>query len=465
MKTKIVFCLTAFLVSSNAIALAAGTAKKPQQKPVPSAGKKTAGQNSGQKTGGSWNSQLTDMMNNLQNELGPGAKPSADTNAEGEQETEFSTAPDDQPDLPPNPLAPDFAPGQSPSMNSGAPSSVPPGSTVKFQLMDPTKGSPDAWAALGAPSTGDNYFAEIEKVGLTRWNSSRLPLKVFIEKTSSAKGFQPEFVDVMRSAFLDWSHAVPNLQVEFVPEAKDAQVVCTWTDNKADLMNPQEGGNTVIVPDANGIFKAEVKVYSVPPDKFSTMPQNYLKTVALHEAGHAVGLTGHSNKPDDIMYGIIYPKDEVRQLSVRDKNTLKELYGREINAGDRLDASTVKIAGDSKNPKVRAMQLNNEAAKALNANQLSDAENKLTEAHRLDPTNKLVAANLGSLFANVGSLAAMTFNVQLAVMNFKKAIPLLEQSGNKSALIQVLTNYATILRQSNNTAELKTVEAKLRSLQ
>jgi predicted Zn-dependent protease len=57
--------------------------------------------------------------------------------------------------------------------------------------------------------------------------------------------------------------------------------------------------------------------------------------VVLHEMGHALGLGGHSEEPEDIMFGSI--NGLARGLSERDRDTLKELYSRPI--GSRITAA------------------------------------------------------------------------------------------------------------------------------
>ena len=116
------------------------------------------------------------------------------------------------------------------------------------------------------------------------------------------------------------------------------------------------------------------------------------------------------------------------------------------------------------NPQVNAVRLNNEAAKLIKSNQYDKAISKLLLAHKLDPNNRAVSANLGAIYANYGSLAGMTFNLKGAKNYYKKAIPLLENGSNKLALKQVLTNYLKVLQLLNQPAEAKAIQSKLAKL-
>jgi predicted Zn-dependent protease len=421
------------------------------------------------------------MMNELQNEMTPHSSPpssglegSTQPPTMGEdndgQPEEFSNSPMSQPALPPDPTKPDTGP-PAPIIAPFSPPAANVNGGKPFKLMDPTADPPGTFTPgiviEPAPSTtsGDSFFAEIAKAGLTRWSTVKQPINVYIEKTSNVKGFNPKFPDVVQGAFVEWNQVLPSIKFVFVPENKNAQINCTWTDQKADLLNHDAGGATGLASDGTNIVRADIKLYTMPPGTLTMLPMNALKRGALHEIGHALGLIGHSNKSSDVMYSTFDPKDDSEcQLSERDKNTIKELYSRKDISKNQVTAASAPLQVDASNPKGRAMLLNNEAARAIKESRIEYANQKLIEANKLDPSNKTVAANLGALTANIAAMAAMSRNFPLALANFKKAIPLLELGGDKKALSQVLSNYAIFLRQTNSPVELKRIEAKLKAL-
>ena len=49
----------------------------------------------------------------------------------------------------------------------------------------------------------------------------------------------------------------------------------------------------------------------------------------LHEMGHGLGLTWHSESPGDVMY---FATQDYTQLSVGDKQTIQQLYASETHS-------------------------------------------------------------------------------------------------------------------------------------
>jgi len=63
-------------------------------------------------------------------------------------------------------------------------------------------------------------------------------------------------------------------------------------------------------------------------------------SILLHEMGHALGLTGHSPHPRDVMYKYVTQETRAR-LTPRDRTTLRELYSRPNGAPMPASSSVV----------------------------------------------------------------------------------------------------------------------------
>ncbi|MBI1271630.1 matrixin family metalloprotease [bacterium] len=389
-----------------------------------------------------WDQGLSKMMDGLEKEVGNDGPPPPPEAA------------------PPSklPLEPDEIKQETPSSPPATPpqasSTAPDRSRVLSELL----------------ALKDNYLGNIAEEGLTRWEAENMPIKIFIEKSSSVKGFDQSYPTILENAFKSWADkSQGKLKINFSDSVEEAHIVCRWTDDRNDLMSQKEGGNTVVVPTEEGIASVDMKILTLPAPNADSISPNYMGRVCLHEAGHALGLTGHSPERADVMFATVYTSDPA-VLTDRDTNSLNELYSmdEETIAGIRLNQDRAmqktNTILDGRNPQVNAVQLNNEAARALKANQFEVAMKKLEAAHKLDPGNKLVCANLGAVYANYGSIAGMTFNLKGAADYYRKAVPLLETGNNKPALIQVLGNYLKVLNILNNKVEANKVEAKLQSI-
>lgn len=386
-----------------------------------------------------WNKDLSNMMDNIEQEITTD-KP--------------APAPVDAP--PPEPAAVPVEPeSEEPELKEP-------------EFESSAQEEADAPPEPKGPGT-DGYLALVDKNGLARWPEDRIPVKIYIDKKSKLPHFKEEFAGMLETAFEKWQRACPDiLTIEFVQDRDQAAIACSWTEDRDQMMSLKEGGNTMVIPDEDGILSVDLKILTLPPPGNSTIPFNYMERVCLHEAGHALGLTGHSDQEDDIMFGTVYPDERPCDLTRRDSDTLSALYhlDRRTLMASRLDPAQEadqKALGSS-NPKVKALAMSNMAVRALTDKQFDKAAKLLEDAHKLDPTNKLIAKNLGGVYANYGSIAAMTFNLPGACIYFKKALPLLNQSGDREVQVQVLSNYVKVLRMLNQKDELEKMERKLAEL-
>ena len=164
----------------------------------------------------------------------------------------------------------------------------------------------------------DSYFRNVCKSGkLIRWNKSSLPLKVYVEDSTSV----PEYYrEVVMSAYQAWQRASEGLvRFEFVESASDADMKCYFraNDNKDSI------GVHAFSVNGNTITDSVI-VFNKVDNKGHSHDSKQLFSSALQEIGHSLGLTGKSPSIYDVMYPIGTKFNT--EITPRDLKTLALLY-------------------------------------------------------------------------------------------------------------------------------------------
>lgn len=180
-------------------------------------------------------------------------------------------------------------------------------------------------------SARDDYLSLMfnDKQGVTVWPRTRIPITVYIHDGSKIPGYRDGFKTILRRSCEDWAKASGGgVSFAFVDSPAKARLQVFWTDKSSELKNPAEAGDARLTLDQNYISKAEVWLLTRPV----TMPlnDNYFRLICLHEIGHALGLSGHTTNPEDVMFYSATFKDAWRELSGRDSRTITKLYQSDI---------------------------------------------------------------------------------------------------------------------------------------
>ena len=180
---------------------------------------------------------------------------------------------------------------------------------------------------------GPNYIDKVPNNNkLLRWEDDAFPLKVYI-----SNGAQ-EYRDAVRKAFEYWQYVTGNfVSFAYIENSSDADIIVNLTgDAKINCEEEQENCLYVAAltsPKIKGdiLEYMNMMIHTSDPNGRNYPPSQIYK-VALHEIGHALGMMGHSDNPDDIMYASDQHHeddvfaDHVSALSRRDLNTLNFLY-------------------------------------------------------------------------------------------------------------------------------------------
>lgn len=166
---------------------------------------------------------------------------------------------------------------------------------------------------------------------LPRWTDFRMPLKVFIDPSTDAEGFKPEYADLLKEAFIDWDHACnKRISFIFVPQKENCDIYCAWTDDPDKLGKGTENGNATTYSRAGVLDSAQIMLRSKEAEGSFPFNDNSVLSTCRHEVGHALGLSCHSTNANDIMYFSPALADRDQKISERDRNTILKLYSTSV---------------------------------------------------------------------------------------------------------------------------------------
>lgn len=168
---------------------------------------------------------------------------------------------------------------------------------------------------------------------IIRWDLKSFPLKVYIEPSDT---IPPLYKKTIQSALDLWTAGTNFIKFQEVTNAQDADIVITFKDLPPDTCKGNRCTYTVAYtePEISNdkiLKQMNLTFYKTNPYKKNFTEQEIFNT-ALHELGHTLGIMGHSDNPEDVMFAMKdntdyrYLRIGSNSLSMRDLKTLVLLY-------------------------------------------------------------------------------------------------------------------------------------------
>ena len=142
------------------------------------------------------------------------------------------------------------------------------------------------------------------------------PLRVAIIEGGPAT-YDPRMAGYLMQALERWEEAGTGVRFTTVGDTGSADIQVRWIDH----FNFDRAGQTDLTWDQAGRVRKAAILLAIRTNTGVALPDAALLTVAVHEAGHALGLP-HSPDTNDVMF----PATQTGTLSERDRRTAQILY-------------------------------------------------------------------------------------------------------------------------------------------
>ena len=235
-----------------------------------------------------------------------------------------------------------------------------------------------------------------------------------------------EYYDPITQAFVAYNNQFQGfITFNTVAKPSDADIKIVLTDNLSDRHDNENVLGLTFTrkydTDGNIVFS---EIYLLTNYKGTAVSKTSMYNTVLHEIGHAIGIKGHSENPQDVLYKSQTEEEigKLKYFSERDIETLKLMYSGNTYVLDKIlkGAQKTKLEENIK----YAESLNDADAYLKVANsyyqmkQYSKALETYKKALKLNPDNSRIYADLARCY-----LAAKQYNYALTYADYavKKA--------------------------------------------
>ncbi len=131
---------------------------------------------------------------------------------------------------------------------------------------------------------------------------------------------------IFTRSFKTWDDALgSDLNFKYVKNANEADITIKYVDKLSDNQAGSTKTSYIKIQGRTYLAKSEISISRCSPIGFK-FTDAQLNKITLHEIGHAIGILGHSDDVNDIMYpSTACPR--LSTLSSKDVETVKKIYG------------------------------------------------------------------------------------------------------------------------------------------